>query len=56
MATMTSPLKLSDCIAMVDAKHHFKNLANVNDLYYQQRFNSSDSEDVTNRTTISGNC
>src|SRR6478672_2182948 len=29
----------------VALKHHFKNLSNTSDFYYQQRFNSSDSED-----------
>jgi len=33
-------------IAMVSAKHSFKNLSNTTDLYYQQRFNSFDSEDA----------
>ncbi|QXV64909.1 ATP-binding cassette domain-containing protein [Mucilaginibacter sp. 21P] len=33
-------------IAFAGAKHHFKNLSNTNDLYYQQRYNSSDSEDT----------
>jgi len=33
-------------IAMVSAKHGFKNLSNTTDLYYQQRFNSFDSEDA----------
>ncbi|MDB5133958.1 MAG: ATP-binding cassette protein [Mucilaginibacter sp.] len=33
-------------IAMVESKHHFRNLSNTSDFYYQQRFNSSDSEDV----------
>jgi molybdate transport system ATP-binding protein len=33
-------------IALVEPKHHFKNLSNTTDFYYQQRFNSSDSEDV----------
>ncbi|RKR82992.1 molybdate transport system ATP-binding protein [Mucilaginibacter gracilis] len=32
-------------IAMVSAKHSFRNLSNTTDFYYQQRFNSSDSED-----------
>jgi len=31
-------------IVVVDQQHRFKNLSNTNDLYYQQRFNSSDSE------------
>ena len=31
-------------IAIVDQQHRFKNLSNTNDLYYQQRFNSSDAD------------
>jgi len=33
-------------IAFVAAKHHFRNLSNTADFYYQQRYNSSDSEDA----------
>jgi molybdate transport system ATP-binding protein len=33
-------------IAFVAAKHHFRNLSNTSDFYYQQRYNSSDSEDA----------
>ena len=33
-------------IALVESKHHFKNLSNTAEFYYQQRFNSSDSEDA----------
>ncbi len=33
-------------IAFVEPRHHFKNLSNTTDFYYQQRFNSSDSEDA----------
>ncbi|MDB4920484.1 ATP-binding cassette domain-containing protein [Mucilaginibacter sp.] len=33
-------------VALVEAKHHFKNLSNTGDFYYQQRYNSSDSEDA----------
>ncbi len=33
-------------IAMVESKHHFRNLSNTSDFYYQQRYNSSDSEDA----------
>jgi len=33
-------------IAFVEAKHHFRNLSNTTDFYYQQRYNSSDSEDA----------
>ncbi|GAA4085649.1 ATP-binding cassette domain-containing protein [Mucilaginibacter panaciglaebae] len=33
-------------IAMVEAKHHFKNLSNTGNFYYQQRYNSMDSDDA----------
>lgn len=33
-------------IAQVSSKHHFRNLSNTSSFYYQQRFNSSDSEDA----------
>lgn len=33
-------------IAFVASRHHFRNLSNTTDFYYQQRFNSSDSEDA----------
>ncbi|MES2375260.1 MAG: ATP-binding cassette domain-containing protein [Bacteroidota bacterium] len=33
-------------VAMVEARHHFKNLSNTGDFYYQQRYNSMDSEDA----------
>lgn len=33
-------------IALVAARHHFRNLSNTSDFYYQQRYNSSDSEDA----------
>ncbi|MBC7399020.1 MAG: ATP-binding cassette domain-containing protein [Mucilaginibacter sp.] len=33
-------------VAIVEAKHHFKNLSNTGDFYYQQRYNSMDSEDA----------
>jgi molybdate transport system ATP-binding protein len=33
-------------IALVEPRHHFRNLSNTTDFYYQQRFNSSDSEDA----------
>ncbi len=38
-----TPQKL---IALVSSKHHFRNLSNTKGFYYQQRFNSSDSEDA----------
>jgi molybdate transport system ATP-binding protein len=33
-------------IALVESRHHFRNLSNTGDFYYQQRYNSSDSEDT----------
>jgi molybdate transport system ATP-binding protein len=33
-------------VAIVEARHHFKNLSNTGDFYYQQRYNSMDSEDA----------
>ena len=33
-------------VALVEPRHHFKNLSNTSDFYYQQRYNSSDSEDA----------
>lgn len=33
-------------IAFVASKHHFRNLSNTSDFYYQQRYNSTDSDDA----------
>ena len=33
-------------IALVEPRHHFRNLSNTTNFYYQQRYNSSDSEDA----------
>ena len=33
-------------VMLVEQQHHFKNLSNVANFYYQQRFNSSDAEDA----------
>ena len=33
-------------IGMVESRHHFRNLSHTSDFYYQQRYNSSDSEDA----------
>ncbi|RZA03638.1 MAG: ATP-binding cassette domain-containing protein [Sphingobacteriaceae bacterium] len=33
-------------IGLVEPRHHFRNLSNTTDFYYQQRFNSFDSEDA----------
>ncbi len=42
----TGQLTHHQLMALVEARHHFKNLANTGDFYYQQRYNSSDSEDA----------
>jgi len=31
-------------VSLVTSKHHFKDITNTNNLYYQQRYNSSDSD------------
>jgi molybdate transport system ATP-binding protein len=36
----------SRLISLVEPKHNFKNLSNTSQFYYQQRYNSSDSEDA----------
>lgn len=33
-------------IILIEQQHHFKNLSNTSDFYYQQRFNSTDAEDA----------
>ena len=33
-------------IVAISQQHHFKNLSNTTTFYYQQRFNSGDSEDA----------
>ena len=33
-------------MAIVEPTHHFRNLSNTTEFYYQQRYNSSDSEDA----------
>jgi len=38
--------KKSPRIITIGQQHHFKNLSNTSTFYYQQRFNSSDSEDA----------
>lgn len=40
---LLTPIRL---ISLVESKHHFRNLSNTSDFYYQQRYNSSDSEDA----------
>ena len=42
--TATSPSTPNKQIASVSARHSFRNLSHTNDFYYQQRFNSCDSE------------
>ncbi|MCD8742025.1 ATP-binding cassette domain-containing protein [Mucilaginibacter roseus] len=41
-----SHITFHQLITLLESKHHFKNLSNTTDFYYQQRFNSSDSEDA----------
>jgi molybdate transport system ATP-binding protein len=41
-----APVTYHKLIALVEPRHHFKNLSNISDFYYQQRYNSSDSEDA----------
>jgi molybdate transport system ATP-binding protein len=36
----------SNFIAYIASRHHFRNLSNTSEFYYQQRFNSSDSENA----------
>src|SRR4051812_6091743 len=33
-------------VVLVEQQHHFKNLSNTSNFYYQQRFNSQDSNDA----------
>ena len=33
-------------MVLIEQQHHFRNLSNTSNFYYQQRFNSSDSEDA----------
>ena len=42
-------------IALVESKHHFRTLSNTSDFYYQQRYNSSDSEDALTVEEYLGN-
>ncbi len=42
---------LNKFIALVDSRHHFRNLCNNTSFYYQQRYNSSDSEDAATVST-----
>jgi molybdate transport system ATP-binding protein len=41
--TTVTPQKM---MAIVEPTHHFRNLSNTTEFYYQQRYNSSDSEDA----------
>jgi molybdate transport system ATP-binding protein len=36
----------SNFIAYIASRHHFRNLSNTSEFYYQQRFNSSDSDNA----------
>ncbi|PKQ63407.1 ABC transporter [Labilibaculum filiforme] len=42
----TALFNWKNLISELAAKHHFTNLSNTTSFYYQQRFNSSDSEDT----------
>jgi molybdate transport system ATP-binding protein len=44
MISIAEPYSLR--ISWIEQQHHFKNLSNVSDFYYQQRFNSQDAEDA----------
>lgn len=46
VTTKFSQSPLSQKIALIESRHHFKNFANTTDFYYQQRYNSSDAEDA----------
>jgi molybdate transport system ATP-binding protein len=37
---------LSRKVVLIEQQHHFKNLSNTTNFYYQQRFNSQDAEDA----------
>jgi molybdate transport system ATP-binding protein len=44
-------------VMLVEQQHHFKNLSNVANFYYQQRFNSSDAEDaITVHEDLTNHC
>lgn len=45
-AHLTFHLTFHRLVALVESRHHFRNLSNTGDFYYQQRYNSSDSEDA----------
>jgi molybdate transport system ATP-binding protein len=44
--TSDAHLTFHKLIGFVEPRHHFRNLSNTSDFYYQQRYNSSDSEDA----------
>lgn len=44
--TIDMAQQVRDAVVWVEQQHHFKNLSNTTDLYYQQRYNSYDSEDT----------
>jgi len=45
-SVITSSEGRNEKIVLVEQQHRFKNLSNTNNFYYQQRFNSNDSEDA----------
>ncbi len=46
MITFQSENGVKPHVAVISQQHQFKNLSNLNSFYYQQRFNSNDSEDA----------
>ncbi len=46
IATDDTSLTFHRLISLVESRHHFRNLSNTGDFYYQQRYNSSDSDDA----------
>jgi molybdate transport system ATP-binding protein len=44
--TIEHEATLNKKIVLVEQQHHFKNLSNTSNFYYQQRFNSMDAEDA----------
>ncbi len=46
----TQNMTYHQLIALFEPRHHFKNLSNTTEFYYQQRFNSSDVEDALDVT------
>jgi molybdate transport system ATP-binding protein len=43
---LTGHITYHRLVSLVEPKHHFRNLSNTSEFYYQQRYNSSDSDDA----------